>query len=131
MTKGKPKDGSKNPGGRPAVWDAESIDALADALLKWSKNPSAMFLASFSRDHGTHRQRLYEFSKKSDKFADALKQAETACEANIAEGTADGAIPPAFGIFGLKQRGWSDKHEIEHSGEVKSHIIQVELPKKG
>jgi hypothetical protein len=130
MPKGKPKDGSKNPGGRPKQWTDDAIDALAEALLAWSRDPSAMFLASFCRDHDTHRQRLYEFSKKNDKFADALKRAETACEANIAEGTADGAIPPAFGIFGLKQRGWTDKQEIEHSGEVKSKVVQVQLPSK-
>jgi len=132
MTRGKPKDGSKNPGsqGRPVEWTDARIDTLAQSLLAWSKDPTAMFLASFCRDNDTHRQRLYEFSKKSKSFADALKRAENACEANIAEGTADGAIPPAFGIFGLKQRGWSDKHEIEHSGEVKSKVVQVQLPTK-
>lgn len=130
MTRGKPKDGSKNPGGRPKVWTKDAIEALADDLDAWAKDPSAMFLASFCRDNGTHRQRLYEFAKESPKFADSLKRAETACEANIAEGTADGAIPPAFGIFGLKQRGWTDKQEIEHSGEVKSKVVQVQLPTK-
>lgn len=130
MPKGKPLDGSKNPGGRPKQWTPEAIESLANSLENWSREPSAMFLASFSRDNGIHRQRLYEFAKQSEKFADALKRAETACEANIAEGTADGAIPPAFGIFGLKQRGWTDKQEIEHSGEVKSTVVTVELPRK-
>jgi hypothetical protein len=130
MTRGKPKDGSKNPGGAPTVWTPERISALADDLQAWSRDPSAMFLASFCKGRGLYRQRLTEFADKNEKFADALKAAQAVCEANIAEGTADGAIPPAFGIFGLKQHKWTDKQEIEHSGEIKSHVIQVELPKK-
>lgn len=77
-----------------------------------------MFLASFCRDNGIHRQRLTEFAKDHEGFADALKVAQTTCEANIAEGTADGAIPPAFGIFGLKQHSWTDKHDVAVSGSV-------------
>lgn len=119
MTKGKPRDGSKNPGGRPKQWDMEAIESLADDILSWAATGgSVMFLASFCRDHGIHRQRLTEFAKENAKFADCLKIAQTTCEANIAEGTADGAIPPAFGIFGLKQHAWSDKHEVAHSGSV-------------
>lgn len=118
MTRGKPRDGSKNPGGAPKVWTLAVIESLAVELESWASAPGSMFLASFCRDNGTHRQRLYEFAKENEKFADALKKAENACEANIAEGTADGAIPPAFGIFGLKQRGWTDKAEVKHTGGI-------------
>lgn len=115
MTRGKPKDGSKNPGGRPigsGTWTPEAILSLAADLMEWATQDDAMFLASFCKLHGLHRQRLTEFAKANDSFSDALKVAQTTCEANIAVATADGAIPPAFGIFGLKQHAWSDKHEV-------------------
>jgi hypothetical protein len=130
MTKGKPKDGTKNPGGRPALWTPEAIESLADNLIDWAKSDSAMFMASFCKKHGIHRQRLTDFSGKNEKFMDALKRAQNVCEANIAEKTANGSIPPAFGIFGLKQHSWTDKKEVEHSGEIKSKVTQVNLPTK-
>jgi hypothetical protein len=110
--KGKPRDGSKNPGGRPKEYTPEVIESLAEDLIQWATQDDAMFLASFCKTHSLYRQRLTEFAKGNPKFADALKVAQTTCEANIAVATADGAIPPAFGIFGLKQHAWTDKHEI-------------------
>ncbi len=121
MTRGKPKDGSKNPGGRPigsTVWTPEAIESLAGDLTRWATQDDAMFMASFCKLHGIHRQRLTEFAKANDSFSDALKVAQTTCEANIAVATADGAIPPAFGIFGLKQHAWSDKQEVKHTGGI-------------
>lgn len=119
MTRGKPKDGSKNPGGRPpgaGKWPKAAIDDLAKDLAQWATQDDAMFLASFCKLHGIHRQRLPEFAKESESFADALNVAKTTCEANIAVATADGLIPPAFGIFGLKQHAWTDKHEMAGPG---------------
>jgi hypothetical protein len=118
MTRGKPRDGSKNPGGRPKEWTPAAINSLADALTVWASQDDAMFLASFCKDNGIYRQRLTEFAKDNAKFADALKVAQNTCEANIAVATADGAIPPAFGIFGLKQHSWTDKQEHKHTGSV-------------
>ena len=118
MTRGKPRGGSKNPGGAPKVWTLEAINGLADALSEWATRDDAMFLASFCKEHRIYIQRLSEFAKDNAKFAEALKTAKTTCEANIAVATADGAIPPAFGIFGLKQHAWTDKQELKHTGSV-------------
>lgn len=121
MTRGKPRDGTKNPGGRPkgaGKWTPEAIESIAVDLAAWATRDDAMFLASFCKEQGIHRQRLTEFAKENESFSDALKLAQTTCEANIAEGTADGLIPPAFGIFGLKQHAWTDKQELKHTGSV-------------
>lgn len=116
MTRGKPKDGTKNPGGRPKEWTTAAIDTLADKLNVWAGRKTSLFLASFCKGKGLHRQRLTEFAKANEKFADALKVAQNTCEANIAERTARGGMPPAFGIFGLKQHSWTDKHELAGPG---------------
>lgn len=118
MTRGKPKDGSKNPGGAPKVWTPEAIEALADELSQWATQDDAMFLACFCKDHHIYRQRLTEFAKDNPKFADSLKQAQNTCEANIAERTAKSGMPPAFGIFALKQHSWTDKQEFKHTGSI-------------
>jgi hypothetical protein len=118
MTMGKPLDGSKNPGGRPTEFTTEVIEGIAKDLLDWAERDDALFLASFCKSQGIHRQRLTEFAKGSGKFSDALKIAQTTCEANIAERTANGMMPPAFGIFGLKQHAWTDKQEVKHTGGI-------------
>lgn len=128
--RGKPRDGSKNPGGAPKEWTKERIEALADQLDQWSQGDDAQFLETFCKAHRTYPQRLSEFAKENPKFAEVLKVAKASCAASMAQATFDGACPPAFGIFALKQHGWTDKQEIEHSGEIKSTVTQVELPKK-
>ena len=131
MTRGKPKDGSKNPGGRPTEWTEERIEALADKLIAWSKVHTSCYLESFCAKNETYPQKLSELAQKSEKFSEALKRARASCASNLAEATAGGEMPPAFGIFALKQHGWRDKQEVEHSGEVKgSGVIEIHLPAK-
>jgi hypothetical protein len=131
MTRGKPKDGSKNPGGRPPTWTDELIDDLADKIITWSRFHTSNYLESFCAENDTYPQKLSELALKSDKFSEALKRAKAACSAHIAEATAGGEMPVAFGIFALKQHGWRDRQEVEHSGEIGSRVVRVELPEKG
>jgi hypothetical protein len=128
--KGKPLDGSKNPGGKPKEWTDERISDLADKLEEWAASGDAKFLETFCQENQTYPQRLSEFAKDNAKFAEVLKIAKAACASSIAKATFLGICPPAFGIFTLKQHGWTDKQEIEHSGEVKSTVVTVELPRK-
>jgi hypothetical protein len=130
MPKGKPRDGTKNPGGRPVEWTTEIIEALADKLITWSQFHTACYLESFCAANATYPQKLSELAPLNTKFSEALKRAKAACSAHIAEATAGGEMPPAFGIFALKQHGWRDKQEIEHSGAITSKIVQVNLPTK-
>ena len=119
MTKGKPRDGSKNPGGRPIEWDEGRIDDLGNALIKWATTDhTACYLESFCREQRTYPQKLSELADTNPKFSESLKVAKACIAANIAEATAAGEMPPAFGIFALKQRGWTDKQEVKHSGAI-------------
>lgn len=132
MPRGKPRDGSKNPGGtgRPVEWTVERIEALAEKLVTWSRFHTSCYLESFCSANETYPQRLSEFAAENKRFAEALKRAKASCAAHLAEATAGGEMPPAFGIFALKQHGWTDRREIEHSGEIKSRVVQIELPRK-
>lgn len=129
--RGKPNDGSKNRGGRPIEWTGERIDALGDALVRWARLHTSCYLESFCAQNHTYPQKLTELAALSEKFSESLKVAKSSIAAHIAEATAGGEMPPAFGIFALKQRGWTDKHEVEHSGEIKgSSVIEIHLPAK-
>jgi len=68
------------------------------------------------------REQLYKYYKVKDDYKEAYATLETAC-AGILE---DYALNPQEGdnrhagilAFGLKQYGWTDKQEIEHSEKV-------------
>jgi hypothetical protein len=130
MTRGKPKDGSKNPGGRPVEWTDERIEELAESLWIWCQEHTACYLETFCAQQRTYPQKLSELATRSPKFSEALKVAKASCASHLAEATAGGEVPPAFGIFALKQHGWKDRQEVEHTGEITSKVVQVELPKK-
>jgi hypothetical protein len=118
MTRGKPKDGSKNPGGRPIEWTDTEIEAMGNRLVEWAQSHDALYLESFCKRERTYPQKMTEFAAKNEKFSESLKIAKCANAANIGEAVAAGEIPPAVGIFGLKQHGHTEKHEVNHSGAV-------------
>ncbi len=118
MTRGKPKDGSKNPGGRPTEYTDDVIESMADRLVDWAQAHDALYLESFCKSERTYPQRLTEFAAKNPKFSESLKIAKCANAANIGEAVAAGEIPPAVGIFGLKQHGHTEKHDVSVTGSV-------------
>lgn len=118
MTRGKPKDGSKNPGGRPAEYTPEVIEAMADRIIAWAQSHDALYLESFCKREYTYPQKLTELAARNEKFAEALKISKCANAANIGEAVAAGEIPPAVGIFGLKQHGHTEKQEVKHTGAI-------------
>jgi hypothetical protein len=127
---GKPLDGSKNPGGRPPEWTPQVIEEFADALMDWAQTDDAKFLETFCKQHRTYPQKLSELAAKSPKFSESLKAAKAACAHNMAQITMLGACPPAFGIFALKQHGWTDRQEVAHSGEIaQTHRYEMPNPR--
>lgn len=120
MTRGKPKDGSKNPGGRPVEWTEERIDALADDLDTWSRNHDALFLSTWLGENDLYWDLLPTLRKRSDKFSETEKKARVRLESHLAQAGAIGEIDKAITCFALKQgpNGWTDKREVGHSGGV-------------
>ena len=117
-------------GGRPPDWTEDKINDFADKLIEWAKIESSRYLESFCKINGTYPQKLYELAEKNDRFSEALKFARASLAANIAEFVEVGATAPAWGIFAMKNVGkWTDKQELEHSGNVTS-TIQVYIPAK-
>lgn len=68
------------------------------------------------------RQSMYDYEKRSDEFSYTIKKARTMCE-NYAEEMMLSGEPAAGFIFALKNYGWSDKQEVEHSG---SQVIYLD-----
>jgi hypothetical protein len=83
---------------------------------------------------------IYEWKKKYPEFSDAIKQGKDIHDDQIEESMAKAAkghegpdgkyYPPnpALAIFWMKNRRpekWRDKQEIEHSGEVKTAVLEL------
>ena len=61
---------------------------------------------------GVDRKTIYNYSQK-DEFFPSIKRVRDKIQADIMERGMSGAINPTFGIFCLKNYGYTDKQEIE------------------
>lgn len=119
--------------GRPPIYDTvEELDSAIDGyfnslnlydkdgLLTGSKSPTTAGLA-LALGY-CDRQSLYDQKDRSYEFSCAIKKSITYIEdfheRNIAEGR-----QPTGSIFWLKNHKWSDKQEVEHSGEIGVTIV--------
>ncbi len=143
-----------HPGGRPTSYDP----AYAEQLLEyfnidpWVEVPVTFYnkdggvsketierkpnppphLSAFARKIGVSRDTLYQWAKVHPEFSDAVTRAKEQRREIIIDNGLVGLYNPHFAKLAAWQYfGWSDKTEIEHSGEIKSRVVQVELPKKG
>jgi hypothetical protein len=133
----------KHPGGRPTLYKPEYCERMLDYFsikpyttleikdnqgqTVQSKPVPNLFptLARFAVDIGVTRDTLYEWSTaknedeslKYPEFSYAYKKAKEYQEANLVEGTLNGAYQQTFAIFAAKNiLGWRDKTEQELTG---------------
>ncbi len=67
------------------------------------------------------RQSIWEYSKRKDDLSLPIKRAMLRIEQSYEESLH--GTSPAGSIFALKNRGWSDKTEIEHTGKPEKPVI--------
>ena len=112
MPRGKPNDGSKNPGGAPKTYDANKI---ADDLADYIDSTDDPYIEEFSLLQPFNRDTLYTLAKESEKLSDNIKRCHEKQKMRTVRKAEVGEINPTFAIFKLKQKcyGWTDKQEIE------------------
>lgn len=101
--------------GRPPLWNTpDEFEAAAEAYFK-AQEGKLPTVSGLCLALGCCRDTLWEYAKKPE-FSDAIKRARTqlelAWELRLGENSCTGAI------FWLKNQGWKDKTETEHSGTV-------------
>lgn len=124
MPKGKPNDGSKNPGGRPRIYDAEKI---ADDLMTYLENSDDPYVEEFSLTQPFNIDTLYRLAKENDRLSETIKRVHEKQKMRTVRKAEVGEINPTFAIFKLKQKcyGWTDKTELEHSGRIEMPQITI------
>lgn len=102
--------------GRPPIYDnPEELQAKAEEYFqskpqgKWTMTGLALFLGFDSR------QSLYDYEER-ERFSYIIKRAKLYIEMSYEEKLSGGS--PTGAIFALKNMGWKDKQETEHSGEM-------------
>lgn len=115
-----------NSGGRPATYTEEVVREICGQLDEYVKSNDIPNISRFAGISGVVKQRLYEFAKKYDWFADAMKKCTEKKEAALEELALSGGINVSMAIFSLKQLGWSDKTQTEITGKD-GGAIKVEM----
>ncbi len=96
----------------------EKIEKLNKELKLYIKNTDIPIIAEFAYIHHIRRQLLYENEILSDTIKNLIDKKEFQLERKALENDID----KTMAIFSLKQLGWRDKQEIEHSGNMEINI---------
>ncbi|WP_254526977.1 MULTISPECIES: DNA-packaging protein [unclassified Sphingobacterium] len=105
-------------------WECRTNDEGKEEDVKvWDRPPEAVTITGLCLHLGFEsRQSFYDYEKR-DGFSYIIKRARLMVE-NHYESTAQYARTPTFQIFALKNMGWSDKQEIDHSSSDGSMSTQ-------
>ena len=109
-----------NNGGRPPKF--ESPEDLEEAVNNYFENEDALSVTGLALSLGfDSRQSLYDYAEK-DEFSYIIKRAKLVIENNYENCLLNAS--PTGAIFALKNMGWKDKQELDHTtkGESINHI---------
>ena len=98
--------------GRPAIWDdPEAFDKAVDEYFN-DQNRGATWTGLALHLGFSSRDSLNDYKKKPE-FSDSVKKALLRIERKYEEAIVE--RNPAGAIFALKNFGWTDKQEIDHT----------------
>lgn len=108
--------------GRPKKYTEDVLADLAESLWQYIEETDIPILKEWCLREGIPATHVYDFPELSE----AIKACVDKKEVGLERGLLAGDIPAAAGIFSLKQLGWSDKQQVEHSGDA--GFIKIIMP---
>lgn len=115
--------------GRPPVNNYDDIDSIQqkiDAYLSGNEEPGFAGLA-YALGYSSRTQ-VWELAKGQHPISEPIKRALLYIESDYEKALRGGH--PTGAIFALKNRGWSDKQEVTHDGDIKVQFAFVDGAKK-
>lgn len=104
---------------------AKSLQKAIDkyiSICEDNANPKPMTYTGLAYHLGfASRQSIWEYSKRKDELSLPIKRAMLRIEQCYEESLHGNS--PAGSIFALKNRGWRDKTEVEHSGNKEKPVL--------
>ena len=120
------------PGGRPPKWtDPKVIETIGNDYFKMcTKKKLPYTISGLALALETTRQTLMDYQEQ-DEFTDTIKALKLRCE-NFAEQQAFIGKNQAGSIFILKNHGWKDQQNVDHTTNNKDlpTPILAALPKQ-
>ena len=110
----KPLSEKYTTGSPRTIWTEEKINEIISKMDKYTDESDLPILAEFAYQNNILRSQLYEYPE----FANAIKRMMDKKEAQLEKLGAFNVINSTMAVFSLKQLGWTDKQQIEHSGEI-------------
>ena len=107
--------------GRPPKVKEQDMPELVRRFEDYIKSTEVPIIAEFAYQNGFGKQYFHE----REEFSNLIKMATAKKEATLEKKTLTGEYNPAMAIFSLKQLGWKDKQEIEHSGTLDVDIERM------
>ena len=104
--------------GRPPEYSEKQIAELLKAFERYIEENDLPIIAEFAYMNNIDRTLLYD----RQEFATLVKKAVAKKESRLERGLLTGEYNAPGAIFSLKQLGWRDRQEIEHSGGVKQTV---------
>lgn len=102
-------------GRKVTVYTPERLREIEKQMDKYTAETEIPILAEFAVSIKVHRQALYEHPE----LTDGIKRLITKKEAQLETLALYGGVNSTMAIFSLKQIGWTDRKEVEHSGGIK------------
>ena len=99
---------------RPKKYTEELISKIVKKIEAYTDAEDIPVLKEFCYKNHILKQTLYEH----EGFSDSIKRLIDKKEAQLEIKALKGKVAASIAIFSLKQLGWTDKKEIEHSGGV-------------
>jgi hypothetical protein len=119
-------DEEKHAGGRPRNYTDKEVSILVNALEEYIEKTDIPILVEFAYINDISRDDLYNYKE----FCALRKKAIDKKEAQLERKGLNNEIDKTLAIFSLKQLGWSDKKELEHSGSVEYKIKPPPTPEE-
>lgn len=112
--------------GRPPKVPERDMPELVERFRQYIEENDIPIISEFAYLNGFGKDYIYDRVEFSELRKIAIAKKEAALEI----GTLKGTLNPAMAIFSLKQMGWRDKQEVEHSGETGVRIVN-DIPRGG
>lgn len=95
-----------------SVWTPEVIDRIKQEMEEYTENTDIPIMAEFAYTHNYSREQLYQQEGLSYTIKNMMMKKESVLEK---KGLLN-QVNSTMAVFSLKQLGWKDKQEVEHSG---------------
>lgn len=124
--KGHPPYAGSERGGVPKIHTKQFIEREADAFSLWMKQSDNVYFKDFALERGYHPQRLCEFAKQNEKFAEAYSRAQAWQESKLVKGGLTSVFNAGFCKFVMGNVcGWTDRQQTQVTGDAANPLAFI------